>query len=288
MSARIAAAPISWGVCEVPGWGHQLRPERVLAEMRALGIDATEFGPSGFLPERPEELAAVLAQHGLQGVGGFLPVLLHDPDVDPLPAVDAFIDACFAARADVVVLAAATGLHGYDTRPVLDDLGWTTLLTNLDRLARLADDRGVVLGLHPHVGTMVENRDDVDRVLAGSQVGLCVDTGHLLVGGTDPVALTRDHVGRVVHVHLKDVDGALAAKVLNGTMAFADAVRAGLWVPLGRGSVDVAAMIRTLHDSGYRGWYVLEQDVMLDREPEGDGLLTDIRASLDYVQAAVA
>jgi inosose dehydratase len=221
-------------------------------------------------------------------VGGFLPVLLHDPGVDPLPAVDAFIDTCFAARADVVVLAAATGLHGYDTRPVLDDRGWTTLLTNLDRLARLADDRGVVLGLHPHVGTMVENRDDVDRVLAGSQVGLCVDTGHLLVGGTDPVALTRDHVGRVVHVHLKDVDGDLATKVLDGTLAFADAVRAGLWVPLGRGSVDVAAMIRTLHESGYAGWYVLEQDVMLDREPEGDGLLTDIRTSIDYVQAAVA
>jgi len=288
MSARIAAAPISWGVCEVPGWGHQLRPERVLAEMRALGIEATEFGPTGFLPEQPEELAAVLAEHGLQGVGGFLPVLLHDPDVDPLPAVDAFIDTCLAARADVVVLAAATGLHGYDARPVLDDLGWTTLLANLDRVAQLADDRGVVLGLHPHVGTMVENRDDVDRVLAGSRVGLCVDTGHLLVGGTDPVALTREHVGRVVHVHLKDVDGDLAAKVLDGTLAFADAVRAGLWVPLGRGSVDVAAMIRTLHESGYAGWYVLEQDVMLDREPDGDGLLTDVRTSLDYVQAAVA
>jgi inosose dehydratase len=287
-TARIAAAPISWGVCEVPGWGHQLRPERVLAEMRALGIEATEFGPAGFLPEQPEELAAALAEHGLQGVGGFLPVLLHDPDVDPQPAVDAFIDACLAARADVVVLAAATGLHGYDTRPVLDDLGWSTLLANLDRLARLADERGVVLGLHPHVGTMVENRDDVDRVLAGSMVGLCVDTGHLLVGGTDPVALTREHVSRVVHVHLKDVDGDLATKVLAGTLSFADAVRAGLWVPLGRGSVDVAAMIRTLHESGYAGWYVLEQDVMLDREPEGDGLLTDIRTSMDYVQAAVA
>jgi inosose dehydratase len=135
---------------------------------------------------------------------------------------------------------------------------------------------------------MVEDRDDVDRVLAGSMVGLCVDTGHLLVGGTDPVALTREHVSRVVHVHLKDVDGDLATKVLDGTLAFADAVRAGLWVPLGRGSVDVAAMIRTLHESGYAGWYVLEQDVMLDREPEGDGLLTDIRTSIDYVQAAVA
>jgi inosose dehydratase len=65
-------------------------------------------------------------------------------------------------------------------------------------------------------------------------------------------------------------------------------VRAGLWVPLGRGSVDVAAMIRTLHAAGYDGWYVLEQDVMLDDEPAGEGPVADVRACLDYVRGAVA
>ena len=80
---RIAGAPISWGVCEVPGWGHQLDPDRVLREMREVGLAATEFGPAGFLPDDPAGKVATLAAHGLAAVGGFVPVVLHDPDHDP-------------------------------------------------------------------------------------------------------------------------------------------------------------------------------------------------------------
>ncbi|MEU9313785.1 hypothetical protein [Streptomyces sp. NPDC048256] len=82
---RIAGAPISWGVCEVPGWGHQLAPERVLNEMREVGLAATEIGPEGFLPGEPDALAEVLAHHDLHAVGGFTPLLLHVPGHDPLP-----------------------------------------------------------------------------------------------------------------------------------------------------------------------------------------------------------
>ena len=287
-SARIAGAPISWGVCEVPGWGHQLSADRVLSEMRDLGLTATEFGPVGFLATEPTELAAQLARYDLHGVGGFLTVVVHEPGNDPMPAVDAYIDACLAAGAGVVVLAAVTGLEGYDTRPELDELGWKTLLSNLDRITARATERGVVVALHPHAGTMIENGAEVDRVLAGSTVGLCVDTGHLVVGGTDPVALTRDHVERVLHVHLKDVDGELAQQVINGELTFADAVESGLWVRLGEGTVDVAAMIGSLSDYGYTGWYVLEQDVMLDGEPEDEGPVADVRSCLDYVRAALS
>ena len=81
---RIAGAPISWGVCEVPGWGHQLAPDRVLAEMRDAGLAATEFGPDGFLPADPGERSALLKSYGLGAVGGFVPVVLHDPAHDPL------------------------------------------------------------------------------------------------------------------------------------------------------------------------------------------------------------
>ena len=81
-----------------------------------------------------------------------------------------------------------------------------TLLANLDRVAAAAAQRGVAAVLHPHVGTMVETRADVDRVLAGSVIPLCLDTGHLLIGGTDPVELARTVPDRVAHVHLKDVD----------------------------------------------------------------------------------
>ena len=283
LSRRVAGAPISWGVCEVPDWGFQMDPQTVLGEMRSVGLAATEFGPAGFLEDEPEARARQLGAFGLEAVGGFLPVLLHDPDHDPLPEVDAFIDACLACGAGVVVLAAFTGVDGYDARPVLDDDGWKVLLHNLDRIGEHARSRGVVVCLHPHVGTMVETGEETERVVAGSSVGLCVDTGHLLVGGADPVALTAAHPERVVHVHLKDVDGSLAQQVIDGTLTFGQAVKAGMFRPLGRGDVDIAAMVRTLESAGYQGWYVLEQDVMLDGPPEGAGPIADVRASHAYL-----
>jgi inosose dehydratase len=286
---RIAGAPISWGVCEVPGWGYQMPADRVLTEMQSLGLTATEFGPDGFLPEDPAEKAAFLDSYGLHAVGGFLPVVLHDVDHDPMTDVDPFIDACLAAGAGVVVLAASTGADGYDARPVLDELQWKTLLTNLDRIADHAASRGVVAAVHPHIGTLVENEADVQRVLDGSHVGLCIDTGHLAAAGADPVAITLANLPRVKHVHLKDVDTAVAARVVAGEIAFADAVAGGMWQVLGQGDVDIRAMIDALRTHGYDGWYVLEQDVMFkDGEPTGTGPVADVRSCLDFVKDALA
>jgi inosose dehydratase len=287
-AARIAGAPISWGVSEVPAWGYQLSARRVLAEMSALGLSATEFGPPGFLPDDPQARAAQLAEYRLRAVGGFFLEVLHNPAHDPLPATDEFIDACIASGAGVVVLAAHSGAEGYDERPELDDLGWKTLLSNLDRLGDHARTRGVELALHPHVGTMVESADEIRRVLEGSAVGLCVDTGHMAVGGADPVAVTRSDPQRVRHVHLKDVDATMAGRVLAGDLAFGDAVRAGIFRPLGDGDVDIAALIRTLESAGYQGWYVLEQDVMLDGEPADVGPAANVRRSLEFVLQTVS
>jgi inosose dehydratase len=288
VSERVAGAPISWGVCEVPDWGFQLDADTVLTQMRDLGLAATEFGPDGFLEHSPRARAAQLSAYGLRAVGGFLPVLLHDPGHDPLPEVDGFIDACLATGAGVVVLAAFTGVEGYDARPVLDDEGWATLLGHLDSITDRAAARGVVAALHPHVGTMVETGPETERVLAGSRVGLCVDTGHLLAGGVDPVAITAAHPDRVVHVHLKDVDAAAAARVRAGETTFGEAVREGMFRPLGGGDVDIAGMVRTLEGAGYEGWYVLEQDVMLAGRPAGEGPVADVRASLAYLTEVTA
>ena len=281
---KIAGAPISWGVCEVPGWGYQLPPERVLTEMQQVGLAATEFGPDGFLPADPTVMAELLAARHLAAVGGFTPVVLHEPGHDPVPRIDRLLDSYDASHADVLVLSAATGQDGYDTRPELDDSGWKTLLGNLDRLTVLAAGRGVRAVLHPHVGTMVENADDVNRVLDGSSIGLTLDTGHLLIGGVDPVALTRAHTGRIRHTHLKDVDAAWAAKVQAGEVSYTDAVRDGMYRPLGQGDIDLAAIVTTLEQSGYQGWYVLEQDTILPAAPSGEGPGVDVRASIEHLR----
>jgi inosose dehydratase len=280
---RIAGAPISWGLCEVPGWGYQLNPQRVLSEMQGLGLVATEFGPPGFLEAEAESRVAQLASYGLGAVGGFHVAVLHDPGHDPVPGVDAFIDECLAAKAGMVVLAAGTGRAGYDARPELDEAGWRILLTNLDRIADHAARRGVEASLHPHMGTMVESGAETLRVIEGSRIGLCVDTGHLAAAGADPAAIIAAHPSRVRHVHLKDVDSALAGRVVAGSLTFADAVRAGLFVPLGSGSVDISGIVDILEGAGYQGWYVLEQDVMLPDEPDGEGPVADVRQCLDYL-----
>jgi inosose dehydratase len=264
---RVAGAPISWGVCEVPGWGAQLPPERVLAEMRELGLTATEYGPAGYLDED------ILDEYGMTPAGGFVPVVLHDPALD--------ISFVHSAPRGMLVLAAATGLAGYDSRPELDDAEWSTILSNLDRIV----DTGVAVALHPHVGTMVERTEEVHRVLAGSTVPLCLDTGHLLIGGTDPAQLAKDVPGRIAHVHLKDVDSAWVGGVRDGGMGYEAAVRQGLYRPLGRGDVDIAGIVATLTGAGYDGWYVLEQDTLLDTEPPaGSGPIDDVRASLVYLE----
>jgi inosose dehydratase len=284
---RIAAAPISWGVCEVPGWGWQYDVATVLGQMRELGLVATEFGPEGFLPDRGVDRARVLAEHGLHAVGGFVPVVLHEPRHDPVPAVRIALEAFVEAGARTLVLAAATGRDGYDERPVLDEDGWATLVSNLGELARAAAEVGVTATLHPHVGTMVENAAEVRRVLDDSGIGLCLDTGHLLIGGADPVALARDHADRVRHVHLKDVDAGTAAAVRAGRIGYADAVREGLYRPLGQGDVDIAAIVTSLEQAGYDGWYVLEQDTVLAGPPTGVAgePQDDVRASVAHLRA---
>ena len=290
LTERIAAAPISWGVCEVPGWGWQHQPPTVLRQMRELGIAATEFGPDGFLPDSPRGKADTLAEYGLAAVGQFVPVVLHDPGVDPLPVVESAMAGLVAANASTVVLAAATGAEGYDARPELDESGWATLLGNLDRISDAAAEHGLTATLHPHVGTMIESGEETDRVLAGSGIGLCLDTGHLLIGGGDPVRVAVEHPERIAHMHLKDVDLAWARKVQDGAASYTDAVAAGMYVARGEGDVDIPAIVTSLEDSGYAGWYVLEQDTILPGDPEdpatakgaGDPV-ADVRTSVAHL-----
>ena len=281
MKGRVAGAPISWGVCEVPGWGYQLPAGRVLAEMRAAGLTATEFGPAGYLPEDPGQRAALLAEHELSAAGGFLPVVLHEPGA--MEAVDRALDA-FGDGHPVLVLAAATGQEGYDTRPELDPDGWSVLLANLDRAAARAAERGFTVTLHPHVGTMVEGPDEVHRVLDGSGIPLCLDTGHLLIGGTDPAGLARAAADRIGHVHLKDVTAAVAHRVAGREISYTEGVAGGLYRPLGRGDIDVAGVVGALEAAGYQGWYVLEQDTILDGPPRDEGPVRAVRESLYYLR----
>lgn len=284
--ARIAAAPISWGVCEAPDWGTELPADRVLAEMRELGLTTTELGPTGYLGATPAAVTSRLAEAGMRLLGGFLPVPMHvDHDLE-LAEATAAMDTLAAAGAELVVLAARSADGSYDAKVVPVEDEWPILVRNLDRLQHAARERGLVPSLHPHVGTAIESRESVLRLLDSSDTLICLDTGHLIIGGMQPDELLDGWAERVAHVHLKDVDTAIAATVRDGSIAYAEGVRAGLYTPLGRGDVDIAGCVRRLESAGYRGYYVLEQDCMLAGDPAaGTGPIDDVRTSIEYLAA---
>jgi inosose dehydratase len=288
---RVAGAPITWGVCEVGGWGVQLPPDRVLQEMADIGMRATELGPDGFLPEGPRALADLLARHGLRLVAGFHPVVLHLRDglEERLEWTGRVADRLAAAGAEILVLAAAAADAGYETSPDLDDDQWDTLVSSIDRVADLAAERGLGVAVHPHQGTAIEREPEVRRLLATSSASLCLDTGHLLVGGTDPLPIVEESSDRIAHVHLKDVDATVAERVRSGRAGYQEAVRAGLYRPLGQGDLDVRGIVRALEGSGYRGWYVLEQDTVLKESPsEGEGPAHAASASMAFLRRVAA
>jgi inosose dehydratase len=266
---KLAAAPISWGVCEVPDWGLQLAPVRVLSDMRALDMHATEAGPPGFLPAEPAASRALLDSYGLRLVGGFVTAVLHDSArrADELASVKRQAGWLAAGGAELVVLAPALARTGYSGAGELPDQAWRALFEGIDRVAEIADAHGLGVAVHPHWGTAIERRHHIERFLEETGHALCLDTGHIALGGADPVKVARDAGARVRHVHLKDLDGELGDRVQSGTLSYDDAVRRGLYRSLGDGAARIKEVLAYLRATGYTGWYVLEQDVMLDGDP---------------------
>src|SRR5690606_20115388 len=137
-----------------------------------------------------------------------------------------------AGGAEVLVLAAATGLTGYDERPELDVKQWKTLVQSAEAVARTASEYGLRTVLHPHVSSFVETEAEVELFLDASTLPLCMDSGHLPVGGVVPVQLVRRHADRIGHVHIKAVRAALAEQVRRGEITYTAGVSEGLYAPL--------------------------------------------------------
>lgn len=294
---RIGTAPITWGVSEHPGWGEVLPYERVLEDMAALGYAGTELGPWGYLPRDPAALGRALRPRGLALIGAYCPVTLHDParhaaNVDRARETAAVLAAL---GAETLVLAdagdqrrlALAGRVPPDGSAGLDPSEWQRLAGGVDEIARGAAGQGLRTAFHPHAGTYVETPDETRRLLALTDpavVGLCLDTGHVVYGGGDPVRLARDHAARVRHVHLKDVRPEVLERLRRERLDLPSAVGAGVFAPLGDGMVDIGGLLRALRAAGYDGWLVVEQDVRLSPGMGGDVPRENARRSLAHLR----
>jgi inosose dehydratase len=286
----IAGAPISWGVIEIPDWGYQMPADRVLREAASVGLAAMEAGPEDFLPPDPAEVKALLSGHSLGLVGGFVPAVLHEPQVrqEGLDLVERRAKFFSEAGADTLVLAATTGSETFEEVVDMDEAAWKELSENLRRVEEICARHGLTAVLHSHYGTVVETDEQLWRFLEGCDTGLCLDTGHLVIGGSEPLEVAEKAADRIKHVHLKDVDREVARRLGAREIGFKEACMEEAFRPLGDGGVDVARLLEILDRSNYSGWYVLEQDIMVASEPpEGEGPVNDIRKSLQFLETTL-
>jgi inosose dehydratase len=269
--APIGTAPILWNNVDLADLRHGTDGLAILDEVARTGYEGVQLG-IGF-PEG-DALRDALAGRRLRlaEVYASLPTTVDGPTDDALAIARERLRLLHDGGGDVLVLALErsprreerAGRAGEPGTPTLTEAGWGALVRAIDAIAAEAGAAGHRVAFHPHAGTFIETPGEVEDLvgrLDRNTVGICLDVGHYLVGGGDPVRALRDLGDRVTHVHLKDVDPDVLDRLRAGALGgFGEAVRARLFTELGAGLLDVDPTVDALADRGYEGWLMIEQD----------------------------
>ena len=274
----VANAPCSWGATgDFPSYKDAPGCAQVLDEIALAGYAGTELGDWGFLPTAASALRAELSKRSLALVGGFVPVRLSDPDAhaagEELAVRTARLLAGGAAAHDAPCLVLADEANADRMRVAgraqaehgLDDEQWRAVAQGAERIARaVRAATGLRTAFHHHAGTYIETPDELARLMELTDpdlVGLCLDTGHYTYGGGDPLDAVKRYGDRIWHVHAKDCDRGIFACALADGWDYSRAVCSRLFCELGRGVVDLPAVLSELRRGGYNGWIVVEDEV---------------------------
>jgi inosose dehydratase len=267
MTVKLGINPITWSNDDDPALGGDTPLEVCLSETRQAGYRGTELG--GKFPRQSAVLGPLLAAHGLELVSGWYDGRICDKSVSEefeavLPHLALLRDL---GGKHVVYADTSRGRHGaifdpISRRPSLSADEWSAYGAKITTLAERMADFGVRMAFHHHMGTIVETDAEVGQLMAhtGEAVGLLYDTGHCVFSGGDPKTLLQRHIGRVVHVHCKDVRPNVLARARAEDMSFMGAVLAGIFTVPGDGSIDYATLLKMLADHGYKGWLVVEAE----------------------------
>jgi inosose dehydratase len=259
-------SPVSWGISDIPGWGHQLDAERVLSEAAAVGEGVIEAGPPGFLPDRSDLAKPMLKRHHLRVVAGSAQAILHHHDISgaELAVLDGHASWLAALGAETLVLSPVPPRDAGDKHGiVLSSMGWAHLLHLIGSVQHVCSRHKLRLAVQPRYGSMIQGPSDIERLLVGTEALLCIDVGQLVLVGADPVEVLELAAGRIQHVHLNDIDEHMAVQVREYGLDYGEAVSQNLFKPLGTGDANVDHVVETLRKTRYGGWYALEQDTRL-------------------------
>lgn len=271
-SVRLAAVPNAWRNDDLPELGAGITFEQIISEMALAGYVGTELGST--YPQDASALRTALELRGLVPSGAWFSTFFaseggaYEQTLDGFRRQLPFFQGIGVG--DIYVAEVTRAVHqqpvpALANRPVFSDEQWEAMVRGLGELGRLAGDNGLRINYHHHTGTAVQDNADVDRLMAETspdEVWLLLDTAHITVGGGDALALSRAHVGRIGHVHLKQVRQPVLRRMDTDGLSFWDALRAGIFTVPGDpdGMLDLVPILQILADAGYQGWLAVEAE----------------------------
>jgi len=296
---RIATAPVSWGIWEMTiERADLIPPELFLETIVDMGYTATETGPPGYFA--PDGAAAVerAGRHGVELIATFLPLRLDDANgfEEDLGALDRTVEVLEATGGGIVLLAdmetperaRAAGSEERRQATAWDAETVERAAERLQSAAEIVRGRGLDVALHPHAATHVESAEETEQMLARTDIGLCIDTGHTIVGGGDPRDLVQRHAERLRHLHLKDVDGALLSGLQAGELDMDEAWPKGIFCEFGAGVVPLREFLALPEVRSFGGYAVIEQDRVAVTVDDMSAVRAADERNHRYVEAALA
>lgn len=264
---KIGINPISWMNDDLPSLGGETALEVALSEGAEIGYQGFELGHK--FPREARALRAVLAPYRLECISGWYSGQLAQRSVaQEIGELGPHLRLLAESGASVMVYGeVAHAIQGqpqplYQRPRFLHASQWQDYADKLTHLAQHTLVQGVRLAYHHHMGAYIETAADIEQLMAltGPEVGLLFDSGHLAFSGADPVTVLRQHIGRVVHVHCKDVRPAVLTLARNGDWSFLQAVMNGAFTVPGDGAIDFKGLLHILYEHDYQGWLVVEAE----------------------------
>lgn len=295
LAGRIAAAPISFGV--FGGITLDVTPSQLVSTIAQTGHAGSELGPPGFFGP-VSGLRALFQGAGVEPVAAYVPLHLADSEavfdadlvqlrrtIEELRASgNQRVFAVLADEGDAELIA-----HPFrGPEPRLNDEDWARAVERLNVAAAIAKEAGVGVTFHPHFGTFVEKASEIDRLLATTDLSLCLDTGHLQLGGADPREYLRRYAARVNHVHVKDVHIAVFENARAQLLSADHPWWNTLSCRLGEGDIDLSGFVDDLVALDYDGWLVIEQDRAPVTAETWDAAVADQLHNVSWLADAVS
>ena len=289
MAFNYGISAINWVNEDIIALGDHYTAEDILRQMSELGFKGTEN--SRKFPLSPAKLKELLEPYGIELTSQWNSVHFSDSDrlKDELHAFYERVDFLSEMGCQyAVVCECGNAFEDLEANKVeispLTEEQWESLISGLHQAGEYCNGKGIKLVYHFHGETVIENREQIDRLMTSTDptlVHMLYDTGHAYYGGSDPLELLRSYIDRVAYVHLKDVRDAKLLQLRESGLRFREGVRNGVFTVPGDGCISFEPILQLLQNSGYEGWIIIEAE----QDPEKANPQAYAQKAIDYLRA---